>query len=60
MGKIEEKKRRMVVTRVLPFFGGCALSGILVLNHTYETELVKRQLRNEILTLRKMKDFELD
>ena len=49
-----------MVERVLPFFGGCALSMVLVLNHTYETELVKRQLRQEIETLRKMKDFELD
>ena len=33
---------------------------VLVLNHTYETELVKRQMRREIDTLRKMKDFEVD
>ena len=45
---------------MLPFVGGCVFSGILVLNHTYETELVKRQLRREIHTLRRMKDFELD
>ena len=45
---------------MLPFFGGCAFSCILVLNHTYETELVKRQMRHEISTLRNMKNFELD
>ena len=46
--------------KLLPFFGGCALSYILVLNQTYETELVKKQLRTEIETLRRMKDFEID
>ena len=50
----------MVIQRVLPFFGGCVISGVLVLNHTYETESVKRQLRQEIETLKRMKDFELD
>ena len=49
-----------MTARVLPFFGGCALSMVLVLNHTYETELVKKQLRKEIDTLRMMKDFEID
>ena len=46
--------------RVLPFFGGCAFSYLLILNHTYETEKVKKQLRTEIETLRRMKDFEID
>ena len=46
--------------RVLPFFGGCAFSYLLTLNHTYETELVKKQLRTEIDTLKRMKDFEID
>ena len=50
----------MVVERILPFFGGCVVSGVLVLNHTYETELVKKQLRKEIAALKQMKDFEID
>ena len=45
---------------MLPFFGGCAFSYLLVMNHTYETELVKKQLRTEIDTLKRMKDFEID
>ena len=46
--------------RIMPFIGGCAFSYLMVLNHTYETEMVKKQLRTEIETLRRMKDFEID
>ena len=49
-----------MTSRVLPFFAGCALSQILILNHTYENELLKKQLRKEIDTLKRMKDFEID
>ena len=47
-------------SRVLPFFAGCAFSLVMVLNHTYETELVKKQLREEIEMLRRMRDFQVD
>ena len=36
---------------ILPFFAGCAVSGILTLNYTYENERIKQTLNREISTL---------
>ena len=40
--------------------GGVATSTLLVLNYTYETEKLKQALGDEVETLNRMKDFELD
>ena len=42
---------------ILPFFAGCAFSGILTLNYTYENERIKQTLNREISTLEKMNNF---
>ena len=39
---------------ILPFFAGCAVSGILTLNYTYENERIKQTLNREISTLQKI------
>ena len=47
------------MSKVLPFLGGCIVSGVLVLNHTYENERLKQEVQHQINMLKQMKDFEI-
>lgn len=43
--------------RIPWFLGGVFVGSLQVLNSVYETELVKQDLRNQIDTLRRVKNF---
>jgi hypothetical protein len=40
-----------------PFIGGMAIGNLIFMNHVYENELLKQQIRDEISTLKRMRDF---
>ena len=46
--------------RLLPFAAGCALSGLQILNYTYNSELQRATIKEEVETLKRMSTFELD
>ncbi len=46
--------------KVLPFLGGCIVSGVMILKHTYENESIKQTVEQEISKLHRMKNSELD
>jgi hypothetical protein len=43
--------------RIPYFIGGCFIGSLQVMSQVYETEIVKQDLKNEVETLRKMKNF---
>jgi hypothetical protein len=40
-----------------PLVGGMAVGNLIFMNHVYENELLKQQIRDEVTTLKKMRDF---
>jgi hypothetical protein len=40
-----------------PFIGGMAIGNLIFMNHVYENELLKQQIRDEVSTLKRMRDF---
>lgn len=46
-----------IINKLKPFIGGCAIANLIVLNHVYQNELLKQQIRNEIRTLEKIRDY---
>lgn len=39
------------------FISGCFVGSLFILNQVYETELLKQELKNEVDTIRRMKNF---
>ena len=45
------------MSKFKPFFGGIAFGNLLILNHVYQNEMIKQQMRNELETLKKIRDY---
>ena len=43
-----------MTTRIVPFFGGCAFSTLLLLSYTYDNERKKQLIKDEIKVLYNM------
>jgi hypothetical protein len=46
------------MSNLRPFIAGAAVGNLLFLNHVYENELLKQEIRDEITTLKRIRDFE--
>ena len=42
------------------FLGGMALGQLLIMNHVYENELLKQELRDQIQALKRIRDYNSD
>ena len=46
-----------MVAKIVPFIAGMGIGNLIVLNHIYENELLKQKIRDEVSTLKKVRDF---
>lgn len=42
---------------IKPFIAGAAIGNLFFMNHVYENELLKQEIRDEITTLKRIRDF---
>ena len=46
-----------MVNKIVPFIAGMGVGNLVILNHIYENELLKQKIRDEISTLKRVRDF---
>ena len=46
------------MSKFKPFVAGAAIGNLLFMNHVYENELLKQEMRDEITTLKRIRDFD--
>lgn len=46
------------MSRIKPFIAGVAIGNLIFMNHVYENELLKQEVRDEVTTLKRIRDFE--